>query len=223
MNVKFLFLVFIGIFISCLGLSKLANVYLGISSDYLTASATFFAAFAAVYLFNDWREQQKYALVEKYQALIKDSGSSLFLNYSKFHLYIRGLRNQITLNSTNVPELAKIEINNPNFDNYVQDFMNTMFNSCTLLHEYQICLKSLNADIEKDQHFKEIEAFKLQLSEVHRSFAEISSIKHMFIDEVLGYAHLTNDLKVTKAIQDYKELCAYSCIYYLNKILTDKK
>lgn len=56
MNIKFLVLVFLGIFFSCLGSSKLANFYLDISSDYLTASATFFAAFVALYLYNDWKD-----------------------------------------------------------------------------------------------------------------------------------------------------------------------
>ena len=41
MNINFVVLVFVGIFFSCLGLSILANFYFDISSDYLTATATF--------------------------------------------------------------------------------------------------------------------------------------------------------------------------------------
>lgn len=223
MNIKFIVVVFIGIFLSCLGLSKLANFYFDISSDYLTATATFFAAFIALYLFNDWREQQKYSLVEKYQVLIRDSGNILFLNYSKFHVYIRNLRNQIILNQSDVKELEKITSNNPDFDTNVQDLLNNIFNSSTLLHEYQICLKSLNENVINEDHFKEIEEFKNQLLKVHQSFAKILNIHQILIDEVICFASLTNDPMVSKAIQDYKELCAYSCVSYLNKVLNENK
>ena len=74
MNIKFLVLVFIGIFFSCLGLSKLANFYFEISSDYLTATATFFAAFVALYLYNDWKDP---FLIEKIESNHKDLRKSI--------------------------------------------------------------------------------------------------------------------------------------------------
>lgn len=77
MNIKFLVLVFIGIFFSCLGLSKLANFYFDISSDYLTATATFFAAFVALYLYSDWREQHKVSVLNDKQKVLSNIGVEL--------------------------------------------------------------------------------------------------------------------------------------------------
>lgn len=84
MNIKFLVLVFIGIFFSCLGLSKLANFYFDISSDYLTASATFFAAFVALYLFHDWREQHKFTALELLKVNIQTNFFDIDSSFEEF-------------------------------------------------------------------------------------------------------------------------------------------
>lgn len=73
MNIKFLVLVFIGIFFSCLGLSKLANFCFDISSDYLTATATFFTAFVALYLYNDWKDPFLLEKIESDQRVIRSN------------------------------------------------------------------------------------------------------------------------------------------------------
>ena len=89
MNIKFLVLVFIGIFFSCLGLSKLANFYFDISSDYLTATATFFAAFVALYLFNDWREEFLVLKIPELHTLLVKHSEEISKNLidSKFNFH----------------------------------------------------------------------------------------------------------------------------------------
>lgn len=88
MNIKFIVLVFLGIFFGCLGLSKLADHCFGVSSDYLTATATFFAAFIALYLYNDWRVEHKIKLLESYQSNLKSKTSKLLPTSLKAKSYL---------------------------------------------------------------------------------------------------------------------------------------
>lgn len=107
MNIKFLVLVFIGIFFSCLGLSKLANFYFDISSDYLTATATFFAAFVALYLYNDWKDVHKINTLEKYHQELKIE----FLNLNSSYLIVSEKAREIHGSSSSRVDMIVLEIN----------------------------------------------------------------------------------------------------------------
>lgn len=76
-------------------MSKLASHYLGISSDYLTASATFFAAFIAIYLFNDWREQHKFTSLELLKVNIQTNFADIDSSFEDFRrcLFAKDIEN----------------------------------------------------------------------------------------------------------------------------------
>lgn len=95
MNIKFLVSVFIGIFFSCLGLSKLANFYFDISSDYLTATATFFAAFVALYLYSDWRDQFKTELFERLKDRLHVLFNNVTIEYDNLYFMVVALNSDL--------------------------------------------------------------------------------------------------------------------------------
>ena len=93
MNKKFIVLVFLGMFFGCLGLSKLASYYLDISSDYLTATATFFATFVALYLYSDWKDPLKYSKFQSEQSEIRFSIRVFRNNYYEFVSHVLDFKN----------------------------------------------------------------------------------------------------------------------------------
>ena len=67
--------------IFCLGVSILFQKAFDISSDFLSSSATLFAAIVAMYLYSDWREQYHVSSIEKQQLEIFNLCDLLFENY----------------------------------------------------------------------------------------------------------------------------------------------
>lgn len=55
-----IFLALTGLFFVCLAISILIKNYFQIEGDYLSAFATTVAAIVAIFLFNDWRDEQEY-------------------------------------------------------------------------------------------------------------------------------------------------------------------
>lgn len=220
MNIKFILLVILGLFFGCLGVSKLANFYFELSSDYLTASATFVAAFIAIYLYSDWRDQQKFILIEKYQELIRESGKSLFLNYSVFHVKVKIVRNQYVFPSSEEQKKAFYSLNKIETVELVQGLLSETLHACTLLYEYTLCLRGVDAEYSKSEHFKDIEYFREELLEAYKLLCDVEESSDL--DYVFRLAEYVDEGKLSEAIHKYKELCAYSCVQFLNLILIGK-
>ncbi len=104
MNKKFIFLVFIGLFFGCLGASKLANYYFNLSSDYLTATATFFTAFIALYLYSDWRQPHKVMLIEKELAEIRKNIIDFRVQYFDIRFFINSYQDKVLTNEEEIAE-----------------------------------------------------------------------------------------------------------------------
>lgn len=87
------------IFLVCFGISYSANKIFNLDSDFLSATATFFAAVVAFSLFNDWRQQYKAEMIER----LKDRLHSLFNKLESSY-------NQLSLS---------VEVNQSKNDNYI--------------------------------------------------------------------------------------------------------
>lgn len=74
-NLKELISIGLIIVVVCFAISLTANKYFDIDSDFLSASATFFAGVVAYKLFNDWRIQYRTELFER----LKDRFSNLLI------------------------------------------------------------------------------------------------------------------------------------------------
>lgn len=76
----------LGIFAFCFAVSKFVYCKFQMTSDYLTASATFFAAVIAMILFNDWREQYRIEMVRQLREKIHSLFIDLENKYDEFYL-----------------------------------------------------------------------------------------------------------------------------------------
>lgn len=76
----------LGIFAFCFAVSKFVYCKFQMTSDYLTASATFFAAVIAMLLFNDWREQYRIEMVRQLREKIHSLFIDLENKYDEFYL-----------------------------------------------------------------------------------------------------------------------------------------
>ncbi|MDM1247378.1 hypothetical protein HX005_08250 [Acinetobacter sp. R933-2] len=155
MNIKFLVLVFIGIFFSCLGLSKLANFYFDISSDYLTATATFFAAFVALYLYSDWKDVHKINTLEKYHQELKIE----FLKLNSSYLIVSEKAREIHGSSSSRVDMIVLEINKV----YGLNFYNDVKKMIITITEYEIFISRLTRVSIVEQYLKNTKVFKNNL------------------------------------------------------------
>lgn len=78
----------LGIFAFCFAVSKFVYCKFQMTSDYLTASATFFAAVIAMILFNDWREQYRIEMVRQLREKIHSLFIDLENKYDEFYLVV---------------------------------------------------------------------------------------------------------------------------------------
>lgn len=90
-NITFKKLALIGFFIliSCFFISFSVKFFFKIESDFLSASATLFAAFVAFLLFNDWREQYKIELFEKIRDRLHTQLNEVKIQYNSFNNFIQ--------------------------------------------------------------------------------------------------------------------------------------
>lgn len=205
----------------CIIVALIGKHALGLEGDYLSAAATLFAAVVAMLLFNDWREQQKFALIEKYQDLLKEAGNSLFLNYSKFHLRVKTVRNQYAFPATDNEKNQFITMNKLEIGDLVQHLLIELLHSSTLLQEYSICLVRIDSKYSNSIHYKDIVRYRNNLNNSYNLLANVKE------DEALIYtielAKLADQGEVASSIHQFKELCGYSCVDFLNNILLDNK
>jgi hypothetical protein len=164
-------------FVLCIGVSIIGRKAFNVDSDFLSASATLFAAIVALYLYNDWRDQQRFVLIEKYQELIRESGKSLFLNYSKFHLTVKTVRNQFAFPSNDEDKKTNYQLSKLETGTLMQELLSEMFHAYNLLSEVE------------------------QTPDLNYIFRLADSIDEQII---------------STAVQNYKELCGYSCVKFLN-------
>lgn len=205
----------------CILISIIGKHVFDLEGDYLSAAATLFAAVVATLLFNDWREQQKFALIEKYQDLLKEAGNSLFLNYSKFHIRVKTVRNQYVFPATEVEKNQFIKMDTLEVRDLVQGMLTDLLHSSTLLHEYSICMLRVNSEYSNSIHYKDIVRYRNNLNNSYNLLANVKE------DEALIYtielAKLADQGEVASSIHQFKELCGYSCVDFLNNLLLDNK
>lgn len=196
MNIKFLVLVFIGIFFSCLGLSKLANFYFDISSDYLTATATFFAAFVALYLYNDWKDVHKINILEKYHQELKIE----FLNLNSSYLIVSKKASEIEGSSVSKASEIVLEINNI----YGLTFYNNVKKVLVTINEYEIFISRLTKISIVSQHLQNIEVFKNELLKTLNALDSIQGIGNLDKLTSIYYSMFLNGT-VPKSIAEGKK------------------
>lgn len=196
MNIKFLVLVFIGIFFSCLGLSKLANFYFDISSDYLTATATFFAAFVALYLYNDWKDVHKINTLEKYHQELKIE----FLNLNSSYLIVSKKASEIEGSSVSKASEIVLEINNI----YGLTFYNNVKKVLVTINEYEIFISRLTKISIVSQHLQNIEVFKNELLKTLNALDSIQGIGNLDKLTSIYYSMFLNGT-VPKSIAEGKK------------------
>jgi hypothetical protein len=205
----------------CIILALVGKHIFDLEGDFLSAAATLFAAVVAMLLFNDWREQQKFALIEKYQDLLKEAGNSLFLNYSKFHIRVKTVRNQYAFPATEAEKNQFIKMDTLEVRDLVQGLLTDLLHSSTLLHEYSICMLRVNSEYSNSIHYKDIMRYRDNLCNSYKQLADIND------DEVLRYtfelANLADKGEIASSIHQFKELCGYSCVEFLNNLLLDNK
>lgn len=220
-----LVLIAMGVFLTCLAISFLIKKYFHIDGDYLSAFATLFAAGVALILYSDWRDQQRFVLIEKYQEFLRENGREVFSNYGNFYSFIRTLRNEIYTFENTESELTSNEFLNQysiEFDEKLSLLTTTLFHASTLLHEYQILLKLYDNRIEDSEHYKEMEQNKMEVLSTLKKFN--NSLDSTFLRiKFLNVADLTNDSEIEYAIKNYIETCGYSCVKFLNSILLGHK
>ncbi len=87
-DIKELIVIAIGIFALCFAISKFIFCKFNMASDYLTASATFFTAFAALYLYNDWKTPHQIELLERQKEKILNLFLELENDFDVFYLSV---------------------------------------------------------------------------------------------------------------------------------------
>lgn len=197
MNIKFLVLVFIGIFFSCLGLSKLANFYFDISSDYLTATATFFAAFVALYLYSDWKDVHKINTLEKYHQELKIE----FLKLNSSYLIVSEKASEIEGSSVSKASEIVLEINNI----YGLTFYNNVKKVLVTINEYEIFISRLTKISIVSQHLQNIEVFKNELLKTLNALDSIQGIGNLDKLTSIYYSMFLNGT-VPKSIAEGKKI-----------------
>lgn len=73
------------IFLGCFGISFLAKKLFDLDSDFLSATATFFAAVVALKMFNSWKEQYQTELFERLKDRIHNLFNQLENNYNNYY------------------------------------------------------------------------------------------------------------------------------------------
>ncbi len=208
-------LIGIALLLICIIFSIIGKHVFGLEGDFLSAAATLFAAVVAFLLFQDWRDQQKFVLVEKYQNLIKESGKSLFTKYSNFHIFFRTL----DLERGNWKNaIGSTDVIKQNYKNVMQELSTELFHNSTLLNEYQLCLVQLNLDYI--EHHQKIEVYKTDILRAYNLLNDIDE-KEEFVDKLVSGTLLVDSKEIGNIIHRSNELCGYDMLLYLNKILKD--
>ncbi|MDR2060562.1 MAG: hypothetical protein LBQ29_04090 [Acinetobacter sp.] len=102
------------IVIGCFIISFAANRFFDIDSDFLSASATFFAGVVAYKLFNDWRIQYRTELLER----LKDRIHNLFVNLENDYIQ---LHNMVVIENKMLGNAELISLINLTIDNIVNE------------------------------------------------------------------------------------------------------
>lgn len=92
-------------FIFCIGISIIAKKAFDVESDFLSASATLFAAIVALYLFSDWREQYRIEMVKQ----LRDKIHLLFIDLeNKYNEFYLAVGSAVKGSPTNMKDIASL-------------------------------------------------------------------------------------------------------------------
>lgn len=119
----------IGILGSCFAISKLAFCKFNLQSDFLSASATLFAAVVALKMFNSWKEQYQTELFERLKDRIHNLFNQLESNYNNYYeLFI--------LNDSH-PDRKSIHIQGSTFQNTIDQLLSELDFYEKLINKYK--------------------------------------------------------------------------------------
>ena len=196
MNIKFLVLIFIGIFFGCLGLSKLANHYLGISSDYLTASATFFAAFVALYLYNDWRVQFRTELFERLKDKIHVLFNNVSIEYDNLYFMVVAL-------DSDLPDRKELIMQNTKYQYAIEALLTELDFYEKILNKYKPKGTEINCDPRAVKDFLQQSLSDLNPKNVSGQYRfYIDSIRAKLISNKIINFITTNKIILNNDIQN---------------------
>lgn len=213
MNIKFLVAVFLGIFFSCLGLSKLADDRFNISSDYLTATATFFAAFVALYLYNDWKEPFLLEKIESDQRVIRSNIRKFKHSLVSLQDHIHGCGLGVTLNNDDVYSRE--------YKKRLNDVLDCIDDLASSMSDYESVLMLQHTDAAKDQLHKYSEGYQSLIS-VFNTLNKYDLHKN-YID---SYSYIKEQSITKKFNEDVRNLTEnfYSSLAkYLQEVLKIRK
>ena len=202
--------------IFCIGISVIAKKAFEIDSDFLSASATLFTAFVAFYLYNDWRDQQKFILIEKHQTLLNNSGESLQLKYAKFFNFFRTL--DIERDSWEQNFGSEIAIKQT-YVNVYQELYLEVVNTITHLCKYSICLSDLN--IKHLDHIAEVKVHIDNLVTVKNHLDKVEE-QGEFVKKLVKGCLLCDPDTLGPQLQKFKDQSDIEMLLYLNLILKNK-
>lgn len=163
------------IFICCFGISYLAKKIFNLDSDFLSATATFFAAVVAFSLFNDWRIQYKTELFERLKERIHNLYVSIENQYDILH-------SKVLLNDESNSQVVDITKELLNFTSLIESLI-----------------------IELEFYEKIIAKFNLDKSKIEISPADSIKILIDYKDEIIcqNRADIDSDAKLMKYLKEH--------------------
>ncbi|MCU4367551.1 hypothetical protein [Acinetobacter courvalinii] len=142
-NFNELIVIGIGILATCFFISQISLLYFNLQTDFLSATATLFAAIIAFILFNDWKEQYKTELFERIKNHIHNAFLDLEKNYNDLYVFL--------ISSKELPKAKELVIKITVLQNSIDQLMTELDFYEKLLTKYKninITPKHTPADVK---------------------------------------------------------------------------
>ncbi|WP_010115466.1 hypothetical protein [Acinetobacter sp. P8-3-8] len=176
--------------IFCVGISIIAKKAFKVDSDFLSASATLFAAFVALYFYSDWREQHRVSLFEKFKNDLFKLFNQVEDNYDALYLFV--------LTGAETPDKKVLETYTSKFSRSVEllltelDFYEKALVQIDILinqspknakEDLIKIVRNLNPEIKEDEYLSFFPIFR-QIIETKEYFLEIKKKKMVINDDL---------------------------------------
>lgn len=199
----------IGILASCFSISVIAHCKFGLDTDFLSSAATIFAAFIAMLLFNDWREQHKVLSLERLQGKLSLSAEKIFENFVS--VLDSGYSKDVPVNTLEDEEVQNYKLQNP-----LRNLEKELVKADVSINEYISFLSNFDEGVKN--HVDEMIEHRESLSGLNAFLHALAEYENR--EEIKREIRSAYELKgIMVPVIRYHEICTYQMQIFNQRVL----
>lgn len=150
--------IIIGLFLACLSISILMKKWFDMDGDYLSAFATLAAAMVAAYLFNDWRDQERYNSTKEHVLKIFGVTARMRFRFNKIQ--------EMTIELKRSDMFVVLNEDFLNYDESLQEVIFGITPNVKFINNNEI----LDLFYDLERHYRYLEYFKIWCQQEYEKY-----------------------------------------------------